>query len=210
MNYDYIFKIILVGESGVGKSSLLMKYIDNTFEETTQSTIGVDFKVKTLIIDEKVIKLQIWDTAGQERYHAILGSYFRGAEGIFIVYDIANKESFDKIPYWLDQIHLNTDDLKRGKRPIQYLIGNKDDKVDDREVAFNIAIKFAAEKNLMVAETSAKSGKHIEECFTKIATLIRNRRTRRITMLENQKNASTTYSGMTIVPDREPPSDCEC
>lgn len=103
-NYDYIFKILLIGDSGVGKSAIVERYVDNHFTETHLSTIGVDFKIKTISVDDKVVKFQIWDTAGQERFRSITTSYYRGAKGIFIVFDVTNRQSFVNVERWISEI----------------------------------------------------------------------------------------------------------
>ena len=95
--YDYLFKLLLIGDSGVGKSSLLLRFSDDTYETNFNSTIGVDFKIKTVDLDDKVIKLQIWDTAGQERFRTITSSYYRGAHGIIVVYDTTDNETFEHV-----------------------------------------------------------------------------------------------------------------
>eukprot|EP01083_Nonionella_stella_P172877 594594_1 len=102
--YDYLLKVVMVGDSGVGKSSLLKRFANRDFTGDYISTIGVDFEIKTLEIDGKTVKLQIWDTAGQERFRTITSSYYRGAHGIIIVYDITDKESFDNVRQWLFEI----------------------------------------------------------------------------------------------------------
>eukprot|EP00397_Hematodinium_sp_SG-2012_P055492 GEMP01067782.1.p1 GENE.GEMP01067782.1~~GEMP01067782.1.p1 ORF type:complete len:243 (+),score=21.20 GEMP01067782.1:73-801(+) len=102
--YDYLFKLLLIGDSGVGKSCLLLRFADNTYTESYISTIGVDFKIRTIEQEGKVVKLQIWDTAGQERFRTITSSYYRGAHGIIIVYDVTDRESFNNVKHWIEQI----------------------------------------------------------------------------------------------------------
>merc|ERR1712051_1100361 len=102
--YDYLFKLLLIGDSGMGKSSLLLRFADDTYAESYISTIGVDFKIRTIELDGKTIKLQIWDTAGQERFRTITSSYYRGAHGIIVVYDVTDQESFNNVKQWLHKI----------------------------------------------------------------------------------------------------------
>ena len=102
--YDYLFKLLLIGDSGVGKSCLLLRFADDTYTESYISTIGVDFKIRTIQLDGKTIKLQIWDTAGQERFRTITSSYYRGAHGIIVVYDTTEMESFNNVKQWLHEI----------------------------------------------------------------------------------------------------------
>lgn len=102
--YDYLFKLLLIGDSGVGKSCLLLRFADDTYTQSYISTIGVDFKIRTLGIDDKTVKLQIWDTAGQERFRTITSSYYRGAHGIIIVYDVTDRESFTNVRHWIHEI----------------------------------------------------------------------------------------------------------
>mmetsp|Transcript_49208 Transcript_49208/g.71860 ORF Transcript_49208/g.71860 Transcript_49208/m.71860 type:complete len:109 (+) Transcript_49208:102-428(+) len=102
--YDYLFKLLLIGDSGVGKSCLLLRFADDTYTESYISTIGVDFKIRTITQDSKTVKLQIWDTAGQERFRTITSSYYRGAHGIIVVYDVTDMESFNNVKQWLHEI----------------------------------------------------------------------------------------------------------
>ena len=119
-NYDFIFKVLLLGNSDVGKSSLLLRYVDSVWSDTFVPTIGVDFKVKTIEIGGKKVKLQIWDTAGQERFRTVVSTYFRGAHGIFLIYDITNRDSFKNLENWLIEIEKNA-----SENVLKILIGNK-------------------------------------------------------------------------------------
>ncbi|KAG0441603.1 Ras-related protein Rab-1 [Dictyocoela muelleri] len=121
MDYDYLFKLVLIGDSGVGKTSLLSRYTDNIFLSNYISTIGVDFKIKTINIDDKIIKLQIWDTAGQERFRTITSGYYRGSHAILIVFDYENRESLENITIWVNEIKKHTDNS------LIVVLGNKVD-----------------------------------------------------------------------------------
>ena len=134
--YDYLFKLLLIGDSGVGKSCLLLRYVDETYQESYISTIGVDFKIKTIELDGKVIKLQIWDTAGQERFRTITSTYYRGTHGVIVVYDVTSGESFANVKRWLHEIDQNCEVVNR------ILVGNKN---DDPERKVNTTIKYAIE-----------------------------------------------------------------
>merc|ERR1712184_163282 len=128
-DYDYLFKLLLIGDSGVGKSCLLLRFADDTYTDSYISTIGVDFKIRTVDLDTKTIKLQIWDTAGQERFRTITSSYYRGAHGIIIVYDITDVESFNNVRQWLFEI-----DRFASENVNKLLVGNKCDLVSKRIV----------------------------------------------------------------------------
>ena len=105
--YDYIFKVLLIGNSDVGKSSLILRYVDQIWNDVFVPTIGVDFKVKSLEVDKKLVKMQIWDTAGQERFRNVISSYFKGAHGILLIYDITAKDSFKELENWLGEVERN-------------------------------------------------------------------------------------------------------
>ena len=157
-DYDYLFKVLLLGDSDVGKSSLILRYTDETFNSKLVNSIGVDFKMKKKEIDGKVIKVQIWDTAGHERFRSITYSYYRGANAIIIVFDLSDKKSFINITEWLKQIG------KHAKENVfMFLVGNKSDLVDERKVTYEEAKQYADEHELPYIETSAKEGININE-----------------------------------------------
>ena len=126
---DYLFKVLLIGNSGVGKSSLLLRFADDVFHENFMPTIGVDFKIRTIEVDGKTIKLQIWDTAGQDRFKTITSSYYRGAHGIIVTYDITDRDSFAKVSEWMSEVDKHSD-----KNISRILVGNKKDLEDQREI----------------------------------------------------------------------------
>ena len=159
-DYDYLFKVLLLGDSGVGKSSLILRYTEETFNSKLVNSIGVDFKMKKKEVDGKVIKVQIWDTAGHERFRSITYSYYRGANAIIIVFDLSDKKSFISITEWLKQIekHANENVFK-------FLVGNKSDLEEGRKVTYEEAKQYADEHELPYIETSAKEGININELF---------------------------------------------
>ena len=159
-NYDLIFKIVLIGDSGVGKTNILSRYINNEFSLATQSTVGVEFGSKIIKKNGKVIKLQIWDTAGQERYKSITSAYYKGSKGAFVVYDITRKTTYDNIDKWIGELKTNgSEDV------LIMLVGNKSDLEDKREVITEEVEKKAQEQKLAFCETSALNGKNVEYAF---------------------------------------------
>lgn len=166
--FDYLFKILLIGDSSVGKTSILLRYIDNTYSGEFQATIGVDFKVSTVKINSKVIKLQLWDTAGQDRFKNIVASYYRGAQGIFIVYDMTNRISFTNVTKWYQET-INY----LPETTVRFLIGNKCDmnspfRVVSHEEASNLANSLGIE----YLETSAKNSINVGDIFNQMAKTI--------------------------------------
>jgi small GTP-binding protein len=159
-NYQYIFKLILIGNSGVGKSCILQRYMKHTFEESYKCTIGVDFLMKSIVINGQTVKLQLWDTAGQEKYKSMVSSYYRGANVALIVFDITNHQSFDSLPMWIENFYKNGPEQKN-----IILIGNKKDLADLRQVTQQEAEAFSETNNMMYFETSAKEGDNIEYIF---------------------------------------------
>ena len=158
--YDYLFKLILVGDSYVGKTNILSKYIKNEFNQNTKSTVGVEFGAKLLKIEDKIIKAQIWDTAGQERYKSITSAYYKGAKGAFIVYDITNRLTFESVDKWVQDLNLNSD-----KNITLLLIGNKMDLADKRVVSKEEGEEKAKSFGLAFLETSALTGENIDKVF---------------------------------------------
>ena len=164
--YDYMFKLLIVGESGVGKTCILLRFADNSFEENFLSTIGVDFKVKEINVDEKRIKLQIWDSAGQERFKNITMSYYRNCSGIIIVYDVTNHTSFEKVGDWIQEVRRYVPSV-----PLM-IIGNKCDMEDKRQVSTEEGRELADKHGLIFLETSAKNNTNIENTFTDLSRLL--------------------------------------
>ena len=158
--YDYLFKLILVGDSYVGKTNILSKYIKNEFNQNTKSTVGVEFGAKLLKIEDKIIKAQIWDTAGQERYKSITSAYYKGAKGAFIVYDITNRLTFESVDKWIQDLNLNSD-----KNITLLLIGNKMDLADKRVVSKEEGEEKAKSFGLAFLETSALTEENIDKVF---------------------------------------------
>lgn len=169
-DYDYLFKILLIGNSGVGKSSLLLRFADDTFTDNFMPTIGVDFKIRTLEVDGKTIKLQIWDTAGQERFKTITSSYYKGAHGIIVVYDVTDKESYKNIDTWMNEVEKHASD-----NVSRILVGNKNDCTDSRQVSTDEGKELADTYNIRFMETSAKESANVEEAFTLMTKEIKSR-----------------------------------
>jgi Ras-related protein Rab-18 len=163
--YDHLFKLLLIGDSGVGKSSLLVSFTENKFTDDMTTTIGVDFKVKYVNVRGKRVKLVIWDTAGQERFRTLTSSYYRGAQGIILIYDITNRESFDNLKNWLKEVNLYatyTDTVK-------LLVGNKIDLEAKRQVSEEAGEQFASENGMLFIEASAKTRTGVEQAFDEVA-----------------------------------------
>ncbi|KAK5818896.1 ras-related protein RABA3-like [Gossypium arboreum] len=160
---DYVFKVVVIGDSAVGKSQILSRFAKNEFCLDSKSTIGVEFQTRTVTIKTKVIKAQIWDTAGQERYRAVTSAYYRGALGSMLVYDISKRQSFDSLARWVEEFRANADNSI-----VIMLVGNKADLVDQRAVPTEDAVEFAKEQGLYFAETSALSGDNVDKAFFKL------------------------------------------
>ena len=157
---DYKIKIIVVGDSGVGKTNLINRFASDKFDTISKATIGVEFVYKTLKINKEVIKVEVWDTAGQERYRAITSSYYKGAKGAIIVYDITNEDSFNNVESWMNEV------TKKGKTDMQFLlVGNKKDLINDRKVTEQKGIDKAKELNMNLFEASALEKTNVNEAF---------------------------------------------
>jgi len=162
--YDHLIKIILVGDSGVGKSCMLSRFTDNEFSHEMMSTIGVDFKFKDIEVEEKHLRLQLWDTAGQERFRTLTANYYRGSHGIMLVFDVTSFNSFQHVSQWLQEIKAQT-----GATSVVYLVGNKTDLEAERVVDTTTAKSLAEKHNLVYVETSALQNNKIDDIFYSIS-----------------------------------------
>ncbi|XP_020592598.1 ras-related protein RIC1 [Phalaenopsis equestris] len=191
--YDYLFKLLLIGDSGVGKSCLLLRFADDSYLESYISTIGVDFKIRTVEQDGKTIKLQIWDTAGQERFRTITSSYYRGAHGIIVVYDVTDQESFNNVKQWLNEIdRYATDSVNK------LLVGNKCDLTDERVVAYEAGKALADEVGIPFLETSAKDATNVEQAFMKMTSEIKSRMASQPTVNASRPAATVQMRGQPV------------
>ena len=161
--YDLLFKLILIGDSSVGKSNILLKYLKGEFDKNSKATVGVEFGTKNIMINNKKIKIQIWDTAGQERYRSITSAYYKGAKGALIVYDITRKNTFDNIDKWISDLKLNGD-----KNICILIVGNKSDLNEQREVDKELGKKKAEMFKTAFMETSALNGENISKAFEEV------------------------------------------
>ncbi|XP_042362085.1 ras-related protein Rab-25-like [Plectropomus leopardus] len=166
-SYNFVFKVVLIGESGVGKSNLLSRFTKNEFNHDTRTTIGVEFSTRTVQLDNYTIKAQIWDTAGLERYRAITSAYYRGAVGALLVYDISKHLTYESVDRWLKELFDNTD-----QHIVVMLVGNKRDLESLRTVPTEEAKDFAEKRGLMFMETSALDSTNVELAFSEILTAI--------------------------------------
>ena len=170
-NYDYLIKILILGDSGTGKSAILLRYMDDEFNTSYITTIGIDFKVRTVTIKGKRVRVQVWDTAGQERFRTITQAYYIGCHGILIVYDCTDRDSFEHVQQWIRDLNNRTDDVGVNRM----IIGNKVDLINQKVIDKTEGEKMSAEYNMKYFETSAKTGEKIEEVFTTILTDILDR-----------------------------------
>lgn len=161
--YDYLFKIVLIGESGVGKSNMLSRFTKNEFNLESKATIGVEFATKCITSNNKVIKAQIWDTAGQERFRAITSSYYKGAMGALLVFDISKKQTFENLDRWLNEVRAFTK-----PEVCIILVGNKSDLAYMREVPTDEALKYAVQQKIPYFETSALAATNVEKVFEEL------------------------------------------
>jgi len=162
MSAKYILKFITIGRSNVGKSCIIIQYTEDKFYENINSTIGVDYKTKFIQKGKELIKLSIFDTAGQERYSDLTKNFYKGTNGALLVYDITCRDSFNKLNFWLNDLKNNSDDIDN---LFIYLVGNKKDLEEKREVSYDEASEFAYENNIPYIEVSAKTGENIDKLF---------------------------------------------
>ena len=163
--YDMIFKVVLIGDTSVGKTNILSKYLTNDFDPDSKATVGVEFGTKNFKIEDNIVKVQIWDTAGQERYRSITNAYYKGAKGSLLVYDITNPKTFENIDRWLSDLKVNGDE-----NISVVLLGNKSDLESDRKVSTQQGKEKAEFYKLAFLETSALNGNNIDNAFNELIT----------------------------------------
>jgi len=205
-DYDYLFKLVLIGDSGVGKSCLLLRFADDNFTDSYISTIGVDFRFRTITIDKKTVKLQIWDTAGQERFRTITSAYYRGADGIIMVYDVTSQESFDHVEEWLSEV-----DRYANENTSKLLIGNKADLIEEKQVQEETAQRFADKLGISFLETSAKNATNVDAAFLTMAKeLIKNKEAALKDKPSSGSSSTSTSNRAVLKPVTPPKLDKSC
>ena len=165
---SHIFKILLIGDSGVGKTSLLNSFVKGTFEEHTKNTVGVDLKIKTFVLQNHTVKLSIWDTAGQERFRTLTSAYYRGAHGIICAYDMTCRTSFDNLSFWLKEV----DHYSTNLEAVKLLVANKVDRKEERTVSAREGLEFAREMESLYIEASAKTQEGVQQAFEELVQKI--------------------------------------
>ncbi len=200
-NYDYIFKVALIGDSGTGKTTILVRYSDGIFKDNTQSTIGVDFKIVSLNINNTTIKLQIWDTCGSERFKSITGSFIKSCNAYILVFDITSLKSFQNLENWVKLINDTT------VANFYCLVGNKSDLKDQRQVTQQDAIKFASKYSLQYIETSAKENENIEKVFNHVTFTLHSEIKKKRDSIKASENNVNNYLGQSRVIGLNMPED---
>lgn len=200
-NYDYVSKVVLVGDSSVGKSNLLSRYIHNSFSEDKKPTLGVEFGTRIINSREKNIKVQIWDTAGQEKYKSITNSYYINSKGVMLIFDLTRKSSFENIDKWINEVYDIT-----GKDICIILVGNKSDLNLLREVTSEDGINKAEKYKIQYIETSALSGENVDKVFQKLTDLIYDNFLYKIN-LENEEKITSKLHIERLTTDK---SLCKC
>ncbi|KAJ0032986.1 hypothetical protein NQD34_000093 [Periophthalmus magnuspinnatus] len=199
-NFDYMFKLLIIGNSSVGKTSFLFRYADDSFTPAFISTVGIDFKVKTIYRNDKKVKLQIWDTAGQERYRTITTAYYRGAMGFLLMYDITNQDSFCVVQDWATQIKTYSWDNAQ-----VVLVGNKLDLEEDRQVPTEDARRLATELGFLFFEASAKDNINVKQVFDSLVDVICEKMNVNV-----NGDAGTASANLNPDPNRGSQTGCLC
>ncbi|KAJ1817962.1 GTPase Ryh1 [Coemansia sp. RSA 2598] len=196
------YKLVFLGEQSVGKTSIITRFMYDTFDTTYQATIGIDFLSKTMYLEDRTVRLQLWDTAGQERFRSLIPSYIRDSSVALVIYDITNRESFSQTSKWIDDVR-----AERGNDVIIVLVGNKTDLNDSRQVSTEEGEKKARDLNVMFMETSAKAGHNVKALFKKIAQALPG--------MDASANEANRMSNINVNltpsnPSATDPSDCAC
>ncbi|XP_076882765.1 ras-related protein RABA5a-like [Bidens hawaiensis] len=201
---DYLFKIVLLGDSGVGKSNLLARFARNEFYSNSKSTIGVEFQTQKMEVNGREIKAQIWDTAGQERFRAVTSAYYRGAVGALVVYDVSRRQTFDSVGRWLNELHTHCD-----MNVVTILVGNKSDLKDAREVSTTEGKSLAEARSLFFMETSALDSSNVNAAFLTIVTEIYNILSKKVMQSQELKKDLSIGSKKTVVLDPKQDANSE-
>ncbi|KAF2227122.1 ras family-domain-containing protein [Elsinoe ampelina] len=194
------YKLVFLGEQSVGKTSLITRFMYDSFDNTYQATIGIDFLSKTMYLEDRTVRLQLWDTAGQERFRSLIPSYIRDSSVAVVVYDISNAKSFAQTRKWVDDVR-----SERGNDVIIVLVGNKTDLNDKREVTTAQGEEEAKKHNLMFIETSAKVGHNVKPLFKKIAVALPG-----VDEGQGQQQAQNTMIDVTLEQRKEEQGGCNC
>ncbi|CRK90641.1 CLUMA_CG004342, isoform B [Clunio marinus] len=194
-DYKFLFKVVLIGNSGVGKTCLVRRFTQGVFPKGQGATIGVDFMIKTLEIENsagqrEAVKLQIWDTAGQERFRSITQSYYRSAHALILVYDISCQPTFDALSDWIREIQEYAN-----PKVLKILVGNKTDR-DDREIPMRVGEEFAKQHEMYFLETSSKQGENVERLFYEIAAELIEQARQKGGLSRNHHDSSVTNLGI--------------
>ncbi|KAG0591524.1 hypothetical protein KC19_1G181000 [Ceratodon purpureus] len=190
---DYLFKVVLIGDSAVGKSNLLSRYARNEFNSNSKATIGVEFQTQSMEIDGKEVKAQIWDTAGQERFRAVTSAYYRGAVGALIVYDISRRGTFENVSRWLDELKVHSD-----SSVVVMLVGNKSDLAHIREVSVEEATALAEKNTMSFMETSALESVNVVDAFQTVLKEIHKIVSKKALTADPNKATTVVASGQRL------------
>ena len=194
---DFLLKIVLIGESGVGKTNLLSRFSRDEFNPNSKTTIGVEFATKTLKVDDKNVKVQIWDTAGQERYRAITSAYYRGAVGAMLLYDITSSLTFASLERWLKELRENAD-----PNIVVMLVGNKSDMSELRSISREDGVNFSQNQSLLFIETSAKTNENVNQAFATLIFEIVHRYSNTGFDETNKQPSGQSFIGISIINEK--------
>jgi len=195
------FKLVFLGEQSVGKTSLITRFMYDSFDNTYQATIGIDFLSKTMYLEDRTVRLQLWDTAGQERFRSLIPSYIRDSSVAVVVYDITNRNSFQQTTKWIDDVR-----AERGQDVIIMLVGNKTDLADKRQVSIEEGESKAKELNVMFIETSAKAGYNVKQLFRRVAAALPGMEN----TMEPTPEKDSTEVKLQEAPAAPPAQGCSC